>query len=71
VRSSPFLAAFKWIFLTVVAASAILWASFDDLAQQPPAPTGDCPVETIANPASRSDVEAVWPRLGCKGYAAS
>ena len=71
MRSSPFLAVFKWTVLTVVAASAVLWASFDDLAQQPPAPTGDCPVETIANLARQSDIEAVRPRLGCNGYAAS
>ena len=71
MRSSPILAAFKWIVLAIVAASAVLWASFDDLAQQPPAPTDDCPVETVANLAPKSDVEAVWPRLGCKGYAAS
>jgi hypothetical protein len=61
--------AFKWIFLSVVAASAVLCASFDDRAQQSPAPVGDCPVETIANLARQSGIEAVRPRLGCKGCA--
>lgn len=71
MRSSPFLAVFKWTVLTVVAASAVLWVSFHGLAQQPPAPSGDCPLETIANLARQSDVDAVRPRLGCNGYAAS
>ena len=71
MRSAHFLAGFKWTVLAVVAATAILWAFFDDLAQQPPAPTGDCPVETIANLDRQSGIEAVRPRLGCTGYAAS
>ena len=71
MRSSLFLAAFKWIFFTVVSASAVLWVSFHGLAQQPPAPSGDCPPDTIANLARQAAFEAVRPRLGCKGYAAS
>ena len=71
MRSSPFLAVFKWTVLTVVFASAVLWVSFHGLAQQPPAPRGDCPVETIANLDRQSGIEAVRPRLGCTGYAAS
>jgi hypothetical protein len=69
MRSSPFLAAFKWIFLTVVATGAVLWASFDDLAQQPPAPASVCPAETTANLARQAPLRPYYPRLGCKGYA--
>ena len=71
MRSSPFLAVFKWTVLTVVFASAVLWVSFHGLAQQPPAPRGDCPLETIANLARQSHVDAVRPQLGCNDYAAS
>ena len=48
MRSSPFLAVFKWTVLTVISTASfhwrILWVSFDGLAHQPPAPTGGCPL---------------------------
>ena len=46
--SSLFLAVFKWTVLTVISTSALLWASFHGLPQQPPAPSGDCPLEAVA-----------------------
>ena len=71
VPSSRFLAAFKWTVLTVVAASAVLWASFHGLAQQPPTPSGDCPVAGHSQPRP-SPAPTLMPYgrdLGAEGWA--
>ena len=71
MSSSRFLAVFRWIVLAIVFSSAVWWSSLGGLALQPPAPTGDCALDTVAASSRQPDVDAVLPRLGCQGRAVS
>lgn len=66
--SSFFLPFLKWTVVTVISTSALLWASFHGLPQQPPPPTSDCPV-AIAGSAHQTHVGPIRPQLGCDGWA--
>jgi hypothetical protein len=49
--------------------SALLWASFDGLAMQPPAPSSDCSLEAAPTSARRPEAEPVLSLLDCQGWA--
>ena len=66
---SFFLAVLKWAVLTAISTSALLWASFHGLSQQPPPPSGDCPLVFAASSSHQTYVDPIRPQLGCEGWA--
>ena len=67
---SSVLAVFKWTAVAATVTSAVLWASFDGLALQPPAPTSDCQLDVVAS-TRQKDFEPMRPHLGCEAWPAS